>query len=116
MEWVQPREIAGIDRAASEPALRIVFPHDGDVFVLNPARSVLAQQEQQLPLEAVDVHRRVRWSVGGVTLPVDAAGQAFWPLRVGTWRIDASDGLLRKSVTIRVAPTRPNARPGFTRS
>jgi penicillin-binding protein 1C len=132
-EWVPPRDIAFVKRAAApigarydawlalNPAdvaapLRIVSPHDGDVFVRNQTGSALAAREEQLALRAVDAGRSVRWSVGGAPLSPDANGNAFWPLRLGTWQIDASDGLRHDRVTIRVLPPPRNQRPGFTYS
>jgi hypothetical protein len=64
---------------------------------------------------AVDTGRPVRWSVGGETLPPDASGNAFWPLRLGTWQIDATDGTRHDRVTIRVVSRSPSARTPFSR-
>ncbi len=130
-EWVLPRDLARLQRPAprlgsqydswlalhpeyAPAALRIVFPHDGDVFVRNATASNLQTREEQLALRAVDAGRSVRWSVAGTALPLDASGNAFWPLRLGTWRIDASDGTRQDHVTIRVVPPARVLRPGFT--
>ncbi|MBV9027256.1 MAG: penicillin-binding protein 1C, partial [Candidatus Eremiobacteraeota bacterium] len=129
-EWVLPRDLAAVRRAARGSGelydswlalhpkgampLRIVFPHDGDVFVRNDAAGGLARREQQLALRAVGSGRGVRWNVDGVPLSLDADGNAFWPLRLGTWRIEALDGTHRDGVTIRVIRPRV-AQPGFTR-
>jgi penicillin-binding protein 1C len=130
-EWVLPRDLASIARpasadgtrydawlalqsAVSRSPLRIVFPHDGDVFVGNASTTTLQRREEQLALRAVDGGRPIEWSVGGKRLALDAGDNAFWPLRLGTWRIDASDGSRRDEVTIRVVPPAPDARPGFT--
>jgi penicillin-binding protein 1C len=98
---------------ASAGGLRIVFPHDGDVFVRNPTASALEAREQQLTLRAVGFGQ-VEWRVDGVPIRLDANGNAFWPLRLGSWRIDANDGAQRDRVTIRVVPSPRNAHPGFT--
>jgi len=130
-EWVRPEDLAAVRRPA-EPSreqydawlalqprdapsrLRIVFPHDGDVFVRNGGGDVLQAREQQLALRAVGSGSTLRWSVGGEPLALDATGTAFWPLRLGTWRIEADDGALRDHVTIRVVPP-PHAKdPGFS--
>ncbi len=74
----------------------------------------IATREQQLALRAVGSGRALRWSVGGETLALDATGTAFWPLRLGTWRIEADDGALRDHVTIRVVPPPRQTNPGFT--
>ncbi len=131
-EWVLPNDLAGVRRPAAmrldsrydawlaqdgAPAvgagLRIVSPRDGDVFVQNVATSPLAAREQQIALRALDSGRRIRWSVNGTNVPLDAGGTAFWPLRLGRWRIEAADGSRRQSVTIDVIPPRPT-RPGFS--
>jgi hypothetical protein len=95
-------------------SLRIVFPHDGDVFARSATADALQTREQQIALRAVDSGRTVRWSVAGTRLPLDAGGNAYWPLRLGTWTIDAEDGIRHDRVTIRVIPPRPASQPGFT--
>jgi penicillin-binding protein 1C len=113
-EWILPRDLAITKRVDRPAGLSILFPRDGAVFVRSPATSALALREEQLVLRAQDVGRRIAWSVGGKPLPLDAGGNAFWPLELGTWRIEASDGALRDAVTIRVVLPPANARPGFT--
>lgn len=113
-EWVLPRDLAALKRPEAAPGLRIVFPHNGDVFVRNATTNALELREQQLAFRAADAERGVRWSVGGAPVALDASGNAFWPLRVGTWRIDASDGSRHDSVTIRVVPPQRALQPGFT--
>ncbi len=130
-EWVRPEDLAAVRQPAAQSReqydawlalqprdapgrLRIVFPHDGDVFVRNDAGDAVQAREQQLALRAVGSGGPVRWSVGSETLALDATGTAFWPLRLGTWRVDAADGARHDHVTIRVVPP-PHAKdPGFT--
>jgi penicillin-binding protein 1C len=112
-EWVLPRDLGETKRADLPAGLRIATPHDGDVFVLN-ASSGLAAREQQLALRATSAGGRLRWSVGGTPLSVDASENAFWPLRLGTWEIVATDGKRRDAITIKVVPPARNSRPGFT--
>ncbi len=119
-EWVRREDVAAVERPLPRSldatgGLQIVFPHDGDVFVQNPTASALQAQEQRIALHASGARRTVRWSVAGTTLALDAGGNAFWPLRVGTWRIAASDGTRHDSVTIRVVAQHAK-RPGFSRS
>jgi penicillin-binding protein 1C len=112
-EWVAPRDLPAL-RARDEAAtLRIIFPANGDTFVLNDTANALQRREQQLSLRAVDLCACVRWSVNGTALVLDASANAFWPLRLGTWRIEAADGKQRDRVTIYVVPP-PIGRPGFT--
>ncbi|HEX3458448.1 MAG TPA: penicillin-binding protein 1C [Candidatus Baltobacteraceae bacterium] len=119
-EWVRREDVAMVEAPpprspAAAQELQIVFPHDGDVFVQNPTATALQAREQRIALHASGAKANVRWSVAGTTLALDAGGNAFWPLRVGTWRIAASDGLRHDAVTIRVVPQREK-RPGFSRS
>jgi penicillin-binding protein 1C len=131
VEWVRPGDLAALRRPAAPPrdqydawlalqprdapgSLRIVFPHDGDVFVRNDRGDVAQARGQQLALRAVGSGGSLRWSVGGEPLALDATGTAFWPLRLGTWRIDAADGARRDHVTIRVVPPPHAIDPGFT--
>jgi len=112
-EWVAPRDLAALRARDEAPALHIVFPANGDTFVLNATTSALQKGEQQLSLRAIDPGAFVHWSVNGTALTLDASGNAFWALRLGTWRIEAADGKQRDRVTIRVVPPAV-ARPGFT--
>ncbi|HVR45499.1 MAG TPA: penicillin-binding protein 1C [Candidatus Binatia bacterium] len=130
-EWVRPEDLAAVQRPAGPSheqydswlalqrrntpgRLRIVFPHDGDVFVRNDSGDRVQAREQQLSLRAVGSGGPVRWSVGGERLALDATGTAFWPLRLGTWRIEAADGARSDRVTIRVVPPPHGSAPGFT--
>jgi penicillin-binding protein 1C len=112
-EWVAPRDLPALRSRDEATALHIAFPADGDTFVLNATTSTLQRREQQLLLRAIDARVALHWSVNGIAIGTDAAGNAFWPLRLGTWRIDAVDGRRHDRVTIRVVPP-PAARPGFT--
>src|SRR5580700_7157182 len=115
-EWVAAADVVAIRPVNAASPLRIIFPHDGDVFVRSVPANALQVQEEQLALRAVDAGRPVRWSIGGSSLRLDAGGNAFWSLRLGTWHIDASDGSQHDRVTIRVVPAPRAARPGFTRT
>jgi hypothetical protein len=112
-EWVLRRDLPSLRRIDRGPALSILSPHDGDIFVLNPAANAMQAREQQLALRAGGARRAVSWSVGGSRLSLDASGNAFWPLRLGTWRIEADDGRRRAEVTISVVVP-PRSRAGFS--
>jgi penicillin-binding protein 1C len=112
-EWVRPADVASLRVRGAVAHLRILFPHDGDTFVLDPTRDALAQREQQLAPRAGGTHGAVRWSVEGTPLALDAAGNSFWPLRLGTWRIEAGDGAQRDAVVIHVV-ARSQVDGGFT--
>ncbi|MBV8152820.1 MAG: penicillin-binding protein 1C [Candidatus Eremiobacteraeota bacterium] len=130
-EWVLPRDLATVRRPvplrlgreydswlaqhqdARSDRLRIVFPHDGDVFERNPAASPLQDREQRIALRALGP-ARVRWSVNGTPLSPDSNGTAFFPIRLGTWTLVADDGRSQERVTIRVVPAKASSQPGFT--
>src|SRR5262249_40743310 len=131
-EWVLPRDLASVRRPlaltldrdydswlalrrdVSTDRLRIVFLHNGDVFERNAAPTAIQDREQRIALRAVGPHPSVRWSANGVPLAIDANGTAFFPVRLGTWTIEAGDGRALDRVTIRVVPARHDAQPGFT--
>jgi penicillin-binding protein 1C len=134
-EWVRPSDLADVQRAmpqrlghaydpwlalhpedARTAAFRIVFPHDGDVFVRNATTNALQSHEQQIAFRAVGAARSIRWTVNGETIPLDADGTAFWPLQVGQWTIEAQEAKRRDRVTIRVVSPRLVSRPGFSYS
>ncbi|HZY99379.1 MAG TPA: penicillin-binding protein 1C [Candidatus Baltobacteraceae bacterium] len=134
-EWVLPRDLASVRRPAPLPMsreydawlaqhpdvaahrVRIVFPHNGDVFERNATTSELQTREQRLSLRAIGPSiDAVRWSANGVPLALDANGTAFLPVRLGTWMVRADDGRSADSVTIHVVPAPRDHRPGFTAS
>jgi penicillin-binding protein 1C len=114
-EWVRPRNFAALRPQLLQATLRIVFPRDGDVFVRTAPATALQAREQQLALRADDSTGQVHWSVDGAPIPTDSDGNAFWPLRLGTWRIEASDGSHNDRITIRVEPPRVSPEKAFTR-
>jgi len=132
-EWVLPRDMADVERPvpftlnrnydswlalgqsdAHAKHLRIVFPHDDDVFVWNAPANALQRTEQQIALRAVAPHANVRWTANGVPLAPDSSGTSFFALHVGTWTLEASDGVSHDRVRIEVVPAAQNSRPGFT--
>jgi penicillin-binding protein 1C len=112
-EWARPGDLAALRARESVAGWRIVFPRDGDCFVVDPTRNALRRQEQQIALQAAGLRGAVRWSVDGRTLRPDANGTVFWVLQPGTWRIVATAGGGRNAVTIHVDPSRAR-RPGFS--
>ena len=132
-EWVLPRDLASVRRPAAlslsreydawleqhpdvtSHRVRIVFPHNGDVFARNATETALQTREQRLALRAVGPPgEAMHWSVNGVPLALDANGTAFLPVRLGTWTVRADDGRSADSVTIHVVPALRDDRPGFT--
>ncbi|HEY2475256.1 MAG TPA: penicillin-binding protein 1C [Candidatus Cybelea sp.] len=112
-EWVRPSDLASLRPRNDPVTLHIVFPHDGDTFVLNLTTDPVAQRSQQLALRAIGSSSIVRWNVDGTPLAPDANGNSFWPLRLGAWQIEAIDGNRQDRITIHVVPpSHPHA--GFT--
>ena len=113
-EWVLPSDFAGLAQTDTATGLRIVFPHDGDVFAYNQTADPLLHREQQIALRGDDGGRTIRWNVGGVPIALDSNRNAFWPLQLGAWTVEATDGSRRKRVTIHVVPPPQSTKPGFT--
>ncbi|MEO9170936.1 MAG: penicillin-binding protein 1C, partial [Candidatus Baltobacteraceae bacterium] len=131
-EWVLPRDLAEvrrnspthIDRSydawlASQPPssagyFRITVPENGAIFYRNRVVSALQSSEQQLALHATGPNRQTQWFVNGKRLPLDAGGNAFWPLAVGIARIEARNARGADAVTIRVFPAPVAKHPAIT--
>lgn len=131
-EWVRPRDMPFVERPtqtrlgpeynswlARDPEveharqLRIVNPSDGGVFLRNAAHGDLEEREQRIALRAIGARAALHWTVNGEPLANDASGTAFFPLRLGSWTLEARDGTASDRVTIHVIANR-EARPGFT--
>jgi penicillin-binding protein 1C len=131
-EWVKPGDLADVRRPVPEKlgseydawlaqhpensrsSFRIVFPHNGDVFVRNDVTTAAQARTQQIALRAAGAGGTVSWRVNGAALPLDSEGHAFWPVTVGTWTVEARDGAHLDRVTIRVVKP-PETHRGFTR-
>ncbi len=114
MEWIRPRDLAEWRKSpVRENGVRILFPQEGDVFVLNPASGQLARSMERLELRGVAASS-IRWSVDGVPLRPDAEDHAFWPLRLGRWTFTASAGSQQDSISIAVIRPLTRVRPGFS--
>jgi penicillin-binding protein 1C len=121
-EWLDARDLVAwnapprpLDRTfdgwlANQPArdgeaLRIVEPHDGDVFVAEPgARIAVVARGSARP----------GWELNGKAL---AANGARWTLRLtrGRWTLHARDGARSDAVTFTVGDRLPRSRrAGFT--
>jgi len=121
-EWLDARDLAAwnapprpLDRSydawlAAQPphrgeSVRIVAPHDGDVFVAAPgARIAVVARGATQPA----------WELNGARI---SARDARWtlPLTRGRWTLRARDGVHTDAVTFTVGDPLPRAkRPGFT--
>jgi penicillin-binding protein 1C len=130
-EYVLPRDLASVRRPVpmrygreydswlalhrdvKTDRLRIVFPHNGDVFERNAAPTALQDREQRIALRALGPSA-IQWSVNGAPLALDANGTAFFPIQLGTWTLVADDGRSQDRVTIHVVPAHRDLQPGFT--
>ena len=121
-EWLDARDLVAwnapprpLDRTfdgwlASQPvrrgeALRIVEPHDGDVFVAAPGARIAVVARGTI---------RPAWDLNGKAL---AAGEARWTLALarGRWTLRARDGARADTVTFTVGDRLPRShRAGFT--
>ncbi|MDQ2680000.1 MAG: penicillin-binding protein 1C [Candidatus Eremiobacteraeota bacterium] len=115
-EYLLPRDLARLRNphtriGGSRDA--IIFPRDGDRFVLNSTSDPTLAAMQRIHLQTA-AGTPARWTANGVALAQDANGQTFWPLHLGRWRLETHAGAVRTSVGIIViAPPLPR-RPGFT--
>lgn len=112
-EWILPRQLARWQKPPEQDgSLRILFPQNGDVFVLNRTSDPIDRSMQRIELRA-DI-APVRWTAAGKELTLDADEHTFWPLQLGRWTLVASSGARRASVTIEVVDPPKTERPGFT--
>jgi penicillin-binding protein 1C len=84
----------------AQPQVRILFPHDGDVFVRYPNQGAFAAQLQALELRAaVAPGEPVSWWLNGQKINSQRPGAAFWPLRAGTWTLRVQSKTKSDTVT-----------------
>jgi penicillin-binding protein 1C len=93
-EWVARQSASLPER------FKILFPHDGDVFVLYPNQSGFSPEPQALEFRAL-VRRgdSISWWLNGRMLASQTQGTAFWPLRPGRWTLRAQSQNESNSVT-----------------
>jgi penicillin-binding protein 1C len=112
-EWLAmqllPQTEAGI---ANSSSLRIVAPHNGDYFLLEPGEP--AAQRIQFKL-ATTPNQPVEWRLNGSLLGTQSGNSWFWNPQPGLWTLEvkSGDSSDRISFEVQPAPTRPN-RPGFS--
>jgi penicillin-binding protein 1C len=131
LEWIRPADLWAWQRSAPVAArdqdlwlaeqpnariagVRIAFPRGGNTFVYDADVDALARASQRIELRAIGEGRPIRWTVGGAALRADSSGSVFWPLRLGTWNIVATDGARRDSVTVHVVQPPHGSHPGFS--
>ncbi|WP_138497940.1 penicillin-binding protein 1C [Nostoc sp. PA-18-2419] len=92
--------------------LRILSPHNGDLFLLYPGEA--GQQKLEFKL-AGNQSTFVEWWLNGEKLDTNSANSLFWNLHPGNWTLEARGGEMRDKVTFQVelASIKPTRR-GFS--
>ncbi len=92
--------------------LRIVSPHNGDLFLLYPGEE--GQQKLELKL-AGNKSEPVEWWLNNEKLATQSANALFWHLRPGNWTLEARSGQMSDKVNfqVKVATLKPTRR-GFS--
>ncbi|BCL34121.1 hypothetical protein NSMS1_05680 [Nostoc sp. MS1] len=91
--------------------LRIVSPHDGDVFLLYPNA---AAQQLEFKLTG-NKSAPVEWWLNGEKLNTQSDNSLFWALRPGNWTLEVRSGATsdKLSFQVKLANTKPT-RQGFS--
>ncbi|MFN6569127.1 penicillin-binding protein 1C [Dendronalium sp. ChiSLP03b] len=92
--------------------LRILSPHNGDLFLLYPG----AQMQQKLEFKLAGTKSApVEWWLNGEKLDSQSANTLFWDLRPGNWTLEARSGEMSDQVSFQVelANMKPTRR-GFS--
>ncbi|MBG1270446.1 penicillin-binding protein 1C [Nostoc sp. WHI] len=92
--------------------LRILSPHQGDLFLLYPGEE--AKQKLEFKL-AGNKSAFVEWWLNGEKLDTQSANSLFWDLRPGNWTLEARSGEMSDKVSFQVelASIKPTRR-GFS--
>jgi penicillin-binding protein 1C len=113
-EWARPAQLAAIRRPVAAAGLHIDSPVDGSIFYLVPPANALQVHEEQLTLRASGTSEPIRWYLDGTRIATDAAGTAFFALRLGTFHIEARTNTQRQAATVRVVQQPAAIHPGFS--
>ncbi|WYM02746.1 MAG: penicillin-binding protein 1C [Gloeotrichia echinulata CP02] len=91
--------------------LRILSPHNGDLFLLYPGE----QTQQKLEFKLNKTSIAVEWWLNGEKLATDSVNSLFWQMRPGNWILEAKNGAISDKVSFQVqlAKIKPTRR-GFT--
>ncbi|MBW4685299.1 MAG: penicillin-binding protein 1C [Komarekiella atlantica HA4396-MV6] len=92
--------------------LRILSPHNGDLFLLYPGNE--AKQKLEFKLAGTP-SQPVEWWLNGEKLATQSANSLFWYLRPGNWTLEAKSGEISDKVSFQVelASIKPTRR-GFS--
>lgn len=95
-------------------ALRILFPHDGDVFEDRLAPNDLRRSQQQV---AFRISRprgaAIAWSLNGSVLTTSANDTYYWTVRPGTWNLLVSEHGRGDRVRFTVVRAHAHGKRGF---
>ncbi len=111
-EWAQERGLPlWQEERAQKGGFRLVYPQDGDVFLLD---SDLKQANQKLRLRAVAGRAPYTWWVDGKPLEGSAGAEAWWVLRPGEHQVKVREaGGAEDTLQISVLGPKP---PGAAQS
>jgi penicillin-binding protein 1C len=87
--------------------LRIIFPREGDYFLLNAINSSLATKTlpQQLQFKLAGTQGQpVEWRLNGQLLATQSSPAFSWTLRPGNWTLQVRRGELTHQVNFQVRP------------
>ncbi|MBW4675283.1 MAG: penicillin-binding protein 1C [Desmonostoc geniculatum HA4340-LM1] len=79
--------------------LRILSPHDGDLFLLYPGEA--GKQKLEFKLGG-NKSASVEWWLNGEKLDTNSANSLFWNLRAGNWTLEARSGEMRDKISFQV--------------
>ncbi|MFN6483741.1 MULTISPECIES: penicillin-binding protein 1C [unclassified Nostoc] len=79
--------------------LRILSPHQGDLFLLYPGEETKQKLEFKL---AGNKSAPVEWWLNGEKLDTNSANSLFWNLRPGKWTLEARSGEMNDKVSFQV--------------
>jgi penicillin-binding protein 1C len=94
--------------------LRILFPHDGDLFedTLSPRDPQRVQQQLEFRISR-PAAATVSWSMNGRTLGRARGDAYYWIVRPGTWTLSVSTGGATDRVRFTVIPRVHRGKRGF---
>ncbi|OUL28635.1 penicillin-binding protein 1C [Nostoc sp. RF31YmG] len=92
--------------------IRILSPHNGDLFLLYPGEQATQKLEFKLVGKTAEL---VEWRLNGEKLATDSANSLFWYLRPGKWTLQARSGEISDKVSFQVQlASRKSTRRGFS--
>jgi penicillin-binding protein 1C len=94
--------------------LRILFPHDGDVFEDKLSANDPHRSQQQIAFRVSrPAGAPLAWSLNGVSLSKTTADTYYWTVRRGTWNLAVSSGGRTQHVHFTVVSPQHRAKRGF---